>query len=254
MGPGRTFADFARDEASRGKRSLRFDFSGFGTSGRGNSSQGGDLYTDEGACDVQAAIEYLHQEGHEQIFGLGFCAGAWSMMQAEAASDLQRMVAINVALYRQPGPAEPELMKRTRRRLANLSPAHARIPLLQGIVARVLRVGSQSSQPVEWLVRMCNAGVGVRLAYAEFDPGLEYLRGQMAIGLCEQVRHPFEVQTYSGLGHLAEGPSARERLFHDISDYFARADLEGHCQSNCTVGDAGVCEVGPGHATPSKTS
>ena len=226
VGPGRTFADFARDEASRGNTSLRFDFAGFGTSGRGDAVQGGELYTDEGTRDVQAAIEYLRQAGHQQIYALGFCAGAWSMIQADVAPELRAAVAINVALYRQPGPTTPELMKRTCHRLAHISPALARTPLLQGIAARMLGTTSEQCKPMEWLIRLCSTDVRVLLAYAELDPGLDYLNGQMAKGVREQLRRPFTLQTYAGLGHLAEGPSARRRLFRDITDFFAGLDRE----------------------------
>ena len=224
VGPGRTFADFARDEASCGNTSLRFDFAGFGTSGRGDAVQGGELYTDEGARDVQAAIEYLRQAGHRRIYALGFCAGAWSMMQADVASELRAAVAINVALYRQPGPKAPDIMKRTRRRLAHISPTLTRNPFLRAIAARMLPAARERCKPIEWLIRLCSTDVRVLLAYAELDPGLDYLNGQIAKGVRERLRRPFTLQTYAGLGHLAEGPSARTRLFRDISDFFADLD------------------------------
>ena len=226
VGPGRTFADFARDEASRGNTSLRFDFAGFGTSGRGDEAQGGELYTDEGARDVAAAIAHLRQAGYQEIYGLGFCAGAWSMMQTSAAQELRAVAAINVALYRQPGPAVPELVKRTRERLARLSPAVAHHPLLKGVAARMWRTTSKRSEPIEWLIRLCGSEVSVLLAYAELDPGLTYLTRQMANGAREQLRKPFTLKTYADLGHLAEGPSARMRVFRDIADFFASLDRE----------------------------
>ncbi|MEO5492502.1 MAG: hypothetical protein ABIR08_00570 [Sphingomonas sp.] len=227
VGPGRTFADFARDEASRGNTSLRFDFAGFGTSGRGDAAQGGELYTDEGGRDVEAAIAYLRQAGHRQIYGLGFCAGAWSMMQADVAPELRATAAINVALYRQPGLAGPRLATRTRRRLARLAPALARNLLLHRLVGHVRRTASKRREPVEWLIRICNSDVRVLLAYAELDPGLDYLNGQIAQGICDKMQRHFTLKTYSGLGHLAEGPSARTRVFRDITDFFAGLDREG---------------------------
>jgi dienelactone hydrolase len=226
IGPGRTFTDFARDEASRGNTSLRFDFAGFGTSGRGDAAQGGELYTDQGARDVQAAIQHLRQMGYERIYGLGFCAGAWSMMQAEVAPELQAVVAINVALYRQPGIAGPKVATRTRRRLARIAPALVRNLLLHRIAGHVRRTASKRREPVEWLTRLCNSDVRVLLAYSELDPGLDYLNAQIAQGVEEQVRRPFTLQTYAGLGHLAEGPSARTRMFRDITDFFADLDRE----------------------------
>ena len=226
VGPGRTFADFARDEASRGRTSLRFDFAGFGTSGRGNSVQGGELYTDEGSQDVQAAIQYLRQIGHRDIYGLGFCAGAWSMLQGALTSDLQAAVAINVALYRQPAPAAPSLARKAGRRLLRRVPVMARSRLIKKILARLRRKSTRRCEPVEWLIRLCNADTRVLLAFAERDPGLDYLNVQLAKGVHKQLRRPFTVQTYAGLGHLAEGPAARTRVFDEIADFFAGLDGE----------------------------
>jgi dienelactone hydrolase len=226
VGPGRTFTDFARDEASRGHSSLRFDFEGFGTSGRAHVMQGGELYTHEGGRDVQAAIAHLRQAGHQRIYGLGFCAGAWSMMQAEVAPELRAAVAINVALYRQPGPETPDLVRRTRKHLARLSPLLARSAVLQGVAARIRRKDRKYCEAIEWLMRLCSADVRVLLAYADLDPGLDYLTFQMNDIMRGRVDRPFELQVYDGLGHLAEGLSARTRLFEDIGAFFA--DLDRH--------------------------
>ena len=226
VGPGRTFADFARDEASRGNVSLRFDFAGFGTSGRGDAAQGGELYTDDGARDVQAAIDYLRSAGHRRIYGLGFCAGAWSMMQGGVAPELCAVAAINVALYRQPGAPAPEFATRTRRRLGRFSHALARNPLLRRVASRVRRSADRRREPVEWLLRLCRADVRVLLAYADLDPGLRYLNAQLAKGVRDDLRRPFAVLTYVGLGHLAEGPSPRARVFDDIATFFSDLDHE----------------------------
>lgn len=230
VGPGRTFADFARDEASRGNVSLRFDFAGFGTSGRGDGVQGGEPYSDEGGRDVQAAFEYLRQAGHRHVYGLGYCAGAWSMMQTAIAPELRAAVAVNVQLYRQPGPTVPDLATLTRQRLIRIAPALKRNPLVRKVVARVRRTASARGEPIEWLVRLCSTDVRLLLAFADIDPGLEYLNGQLAKGVSKQLRRPFTLQTYAGLGHLAEGPSARTRLFGDITDFFAGLDREARVE------------------------
>ena len=220
VGPGRTFADFARDEAARGNTSLRFDFAGFGTSGRGDAVQGGELYSDEGSRDVQAAIEYLRGAGHRHIYSLGFCAGAWSMIHGSCnAPELRAAVAINVALYRQPNPPPPRFAKRARESLA-------RAALMEKIAARVRRKTTKRREPVDWLIRLCGSTAQVLLAYDDVDPGLAYLKSHLANGFREQLRQPFDVQTYAGLGHLAEGPLARTRLFSDIADFFADLDRE----------------------------
>ena len=220
VGPGRTFADFARDEAARGNTSLRFDFAGFGTSGRGEAVQGGELYSDEGSRDVQAAIQHLREAGHRRIYSLGFCAGAWSMMQGGLAPELRAAVAINVALYREPNPPASRFARRTRQGLAGAA-------MMKKIAARLRRKTTKRREPVEWLIRLCASNARVLLAYADVDPGLDYLNGQLAKGFGEQLRQPFDVRTYPGLGHLAEGPSERSRLFSDIADYFAGLDQDG---------------------------
>jgi hypothetical protein len=93
------------------------------------------------------------------------------------------------------------------------------------ITAQVRRTPSKRGQPVEWLIRLCHQA-RVLLAYAEPDPGLDYLNHQIAKGVGEQLPRPFTVQTYAGLGHLADEPSARTRLFRDIAKFFAELDRE----------------------------
>lgn len=248
VGPGRTFTNFARDEAGRGNTSLRFDFAGFGTSGRGAAMQGGELNTNQGSRDVLAAIEYLRNAGHHQIYALGFCAGGWSLMQAEVAPELRALVAINVALYRQPIAGGPGLLDEAGRQRGGVLSALAQRPLAQRITTRLIRALGKRREPIEWLSRLCSADVRVLLAYADLDPGLEYLNSQLAKGLAEQLRQPFRLQVYAGLGHLAEGPLARARLFQDIAEFFA--DLDRHCSLAAPRSIDLTC-VGPG-ATPNQ--
>lgn len=59
----------------------------------------------------------------------------------------------------------------------------------------MLRKTSERCEPMEWLIRLCSTVVRVLLAYAELDPGLDYLNGQMAKGVREQLRRPFTPQT-----------------------------------------------------------
>lgn len=232
VGPGRTFADFARDEASRGNTTLRFDFSGFGTSGRGDAVQGGENYTANGKRDVRSAIRYLRQAGHRHIFGVGFCAGAWSMIHAAVGAEVSAAVTINVALYEQRNPRISKFAKALLPRgLARFSPALAGELLVRKIAARAQRKSHKRREPIDWLVKLCNSDTRVLLAFADCDPGLHYLKGQLNRGLHKQVRRPFRVQIYDGLGHLAEGPSARTRLFQDIADFFAELDREAHPDS-----------------------
>ena len=225
VGPGRTFIDFARDEASRGRRALRFDFAGFGTSQRRADGQGGELYTDTGRDDVAEAIDHLRRSGHANIVLLGFCAGAWSMMQAGPLPGVQGAAAINVALYRQRGALPDAHAGEANAGQARWLPALAKLPLLKRFAAWLARSSRTKRPPVEWLEALCDAQVDVLLAYANLDPGYEYLAKQLESGLGAKLRQRrFRLEVYEGLGHLVEGAQPRARMFEDVAAFFVAID------------------------------
>ena len=225
VGPGRTFTDFARDEASCGRACLRFDFAGFGSSHWRALAQGGELYSDSGSDDVNAALEHLRRNGHERVVMLGFCAGAWSMLQAGARPGVVAAAAINVALYWQPTAAPDARAGIARRAIAAWLPALARWRAFRRVVARLSPYSMTKRRPVEWVEVLCASDVDVLLAYAESDPGLEYLNRQFHNGLRASLRRGrLSLKVYEGLGHLAEGSAARSQVFDDVAAFFAQID------------------------------
>jgi alpha-beta hydrolase superfamily lysophospholipase len=223
IGPGRSFTDFARDEAARGRVSMRFDFAGFGTSPSRGNAPGAALYTNDGRDDVADAVADLHRHGHQRIVMLGFCAGAWSMMQAGPLAGVLGAAAINVALYRNPDPvpnevdADPAFLRWLR--------SKDRRGWLRRMGVRLERTSSTKRPPIEWLQALWRADVAVLLAYADVDDGLDYLTRQLASGLRLQLaRGRLALKVYEGLGHLIEGGPPRRRMFEDISAFFVELD------------------------------
>ncbi len=72
VGPFRIFVDLARELASAGFLSLRFDLSGLGDSEVANSDVR--LDGERAPGDIRAAMETLREQGHEQFVLVGFCS------------------------------------------------------------------------------------------------------------------------------------------------------------------------------------
>ena len=113
---------------------------------------------------------------------------------------------------------------------------------MKKIAARIRHKTSRRREPVEWLIRLCGTDARILLAYADVDPGLVYLNGQLAKGFREKLRQPFDVQTYEGLGHLADGTSARSRLFTDIGKFFAGLDHDAALRAASRYASTSVSE------------
>lgn len=240
VGPGRTFCDFARDDAARGQTSLRFDFAGLGSSARRDGAETV-FYTDPVQDDIIAAVKWLRRKGHRHIHALGFCAGAWSMLQAGPLPGLDAVVGINVAFYRQPGPAMP-VAPPPWRRWSRYTPRLLRAWFRA--LRRSLRKPPSAGEPMRWLARLCDARLSVMLPYADHDFGLELLRQHLARPPHDRLRPRLRIEIYPGLGHLMEGSAARERMFADIADHFAV--LSGSRTSSDFGAPAGFVGTSPG--------
>ena len=224
VGPGRTFTNFARDEAARGRASLRFDLAGFGTSDRRGGPPGGEVYTLPGRADVVDAVTHLRREGHQSIAMLGFCANAWAMVHAGPLPGVRAAMALNVALYVEPGRAadhDPLMPVNAPKWLSNLVGEL----LLKRIVRKLRRIVNLKTQPVGWLEKFGADGVHVALAFSEQDPGQIYLKRQLGRALrSAMARGLLELRGYRGLGHLLENPIARAKAFDDFGEFMRRIE------------------------------
>lgn len=224
VGPGRSFAQFARDEASRGRRSVRLDLAGFGTSDRRVNPFGGEVYTLSGCVDVADAVNHLRCHGHDAIAMLGFCASAWSMIQAGPLPGVCAAMAINVALYVDPGHVAdfsaggPSTAPQWLRSLLG-------DPLSRRVIGKLRQIANARKLPVGWLEQFGRADADVLLAFSDHDPGEAYLRRQLGRVLRRQVNDGLlRIRSYPGLGHLLEQPNARAQAFADVSAFLQDLD------------------------------
>lgn len=249
VGPGRAFTNFARDEAARGRASLRFDMAGFGTSDRRGGPPGGEVYELSGRADVVDAVAHLYDRGHQAIAMLGFCANAWSMVHGGPLPGVRAVMALNVALYVDPGRVvdqDPLVPLDAPKWLSDLvGPL-----LLKRIVRKLRRIANFKMQPVGWLEQLCAANVNVALAFSEHDLGQTYVKRQLNRMLRRAMsRGLLELHGYQDLGHLLENPVARAKAFDDLSAFMRR--VEGTPQAGLRASANAATAATP---TPASTS
>jgi hypothetical protein len=226
VGPGRSFTNFARDEASRGRRSVRLDLAGFGTSDRRTNPFGGEVYTLSGRVDVADAVNHLRNHGHDAIAMLGFCASAWSMIQAGPLPGVRAAMALNVALYVDPGRAAefsaggPSTAPRWLRALLG-------DPLSRRVIGKLRRIANARKQPIGWLEQFGESGVSVLLAFSDHDPGQVYVKRQLGRVLKGHLKSGLlRLRAHVGLGHLLEQPTARAQAFSEMSEFLRTIDRQ----------------------------
>lgn len=93
-GPGRLWAQAARELAPRGVVSVRADRSCIGDD-TGPAQRGEPRpYTDACVADVTAPATYLRRHGLG-VVGVGVCAGAWSLLRAACGGVFDEVIAVN---------------------------------------------------------------------------------------------------------------------------------------------------------------
>jgi len=225
VGPGRLFPEFARREAGRGKVSVRFDFSGFSTSGRRFAGHGGEFYSLSNQLDILDAVRQLQRERPEGAMLLGFCAGAWSMIQAGPQPGVVAAAAINVALYRQPDYVLKEYLLGPGSVWSRGLSFLRRFGSLSRTIDSAERNSSFRSGPMRWLKKYRESGVPLLLSFGASDLGLIYLQRRLGTAHDDERRHGrLALRSYDGLGHLTEGAPARGRMLAEVSEFFDAVD------------------------------
>jgi alpha-beta hydrolase superfamily lysophospholipase len=98
VGPHRLYVRLAREAASLGCASLRFDFEGIGDSVLRSDGVENEPYPDWALANLQAAVSLMRAEGCTEVILLGVCSGAQTAFQAgHELPDLpvDRLVLIN---------------------------------------------------------------------------------------------------------------------------------------------------------------
>lgn len=210
-GPGNAFVSFARDEAAKGRASLRFDLSGFGMNAPRPGHQPGEIYTATGGHDVARGVAALQRFGYQSVVVVGFCAGGWAALRARPVIPAVAVVAINVELY-----ARSSAWMR-RRQAASWTRTQVR--RLRAGWRKLTRASDVRPAAARWIRQLVRAGTDVHLVYDENDAGHAHWKSFVVPRLRRQLRTgQVSVTTYPALGHLTEGPDGDAMLAH-LSTY-----------------------------------
>lgn len=250
IGDGRVFVLFARRLAALGIASLRMDLSGLGDAAPAAQTITLDtIYSDTSCNDAAAGADWLVAHGHARVVTFGVCGGAFVGLHACARHpnivggfgvNLQKFIWDGAA--REPGAqqfASSKVYWRSALTGAKWSRAlHGRSHPLR--IARVLgrrltrrcwlatigwiehRTGwPLTRNEVRDIVRTLHAkGVQMRLAYGEFDVGLDEARVQFGARLGALLRYPrVYAVTLPKLDHALFTRPAREAVMADAEKW-----------------------------------
>ena len=221
VGPGRIMVDLGRREAAAGRASLRFNFSGFGSSSRRPRESWADFYHPSAPAEVGAAVDFLRSVGHERVVVTGFCAGAWAALRMAPRPEVAGIVAINIQLMirsRLPHRRSWPDMRASQQVQARVAREHQVVRVIE----KLEHVFPLPSAPMRWIGRHQSSGTPVTLVYDDADLGLDYYRARerRPFGVRRRSRRP-DVRAYADLGHLPAG-RARDRMLADLHELTAR--------------------------------
>jgi hypothetical protein len=224
VGPGRSFVDFARDQAAAGASSVRFDFSGFGTSRRRPGQIWNGHYTPDGSEDINVVIDHVITRPGASVVLIGFCSSAWSMLRAGARPEITAVAVMNVHVY-VPDRRGSILNRVARSPFERFVDRHFAPNQFAKVFHRIYRTFPLPSVPFRWIDALLDSGVRVMMYFDSHDAGFEYLQRRMpARWRGARDSGQLDVHTYGALGHSLEGSADRARLMHDLADHLAMLD------------------------------
>jgi len=220
--PGKVFVDFARDEASRGHASLRFDLSSNGLSPQRKRQGHGELNGKYGPIDVALAVDWM-QSKHTNLSLLGFCSGAIASINVAPRATVHSVIAINPPVF------IPRHSWRT-------SDGHSGSELWKAINAvdrrrigerlrwKFRRDWCRWSPSLRLLAKHRQRGTRVLLQYDDVDPGWIYLRRISKALRSTGKDRTIEVEVYSNIGHLLDRPDGRRQVIADALAFGTRME------------------------------
>ncbi|MCU1392761.1 MAG: alpha/beta superfamily hydrolase [Ilumatobacteraceae bacterium] len=225
VGPGRCFVEFMRTQATLGYCSLRLDLSGFGTSPRrpGRETWSG-YYSHDGSVDYNTAIDFVLARHDPEVVLLGFCATAWSAIQAGPRPEIVGIAALNLHLH-------------VRDRRASIF-NNDDLTWLEQIVDRRLDRNRRTrlyhavyrrsrllpSTPIRWVTELLRRGTRIIFLY-DVGHEIEYLDRRMPTSWHARLSTgQMRIRTYAMLGHALEGPRDRDRALADLVSELAELD------------------------------
>jgi dienelactone hydrolase len=218
--PGRSFVELARDEAARGRVTLRFDLSSNGLSRRVRNEGWGELHSRSSGSEIRAALDWLEAHGERKIILVGFCAAAVASVRVAVSPFTRAIVAVNPALF-VPGQSWRTFDGMTGSRLRKLidkrdlhhfverSRWHYRVEIVPPLAA------------VRRLMKKKADGVRVLLQFETTDVGFTYLK-RIGGSALHRATDQITITSYEDLGHTLTGLPARARLFADLRAFINR--------------------------------
>ncbi len=219
IGPARAWVAWARQWASIGIASLRFDLSGIGDSNPQNGAGPGAGYPIQAIEDFRTVIGELRQRGLTPAVAVGLCSGAFLSLDAAAANaGFTGIVSINPQLFYLPdAPGSADRLLRA------APPTH---PWVQRFLENT-RVGRRLAKelpyPAWWVLDRlglqpapirgavaASARARVLLIFGEDNLGLRNLRRRTSSRILREWRESGRMIIVPGLDHSMFAPQARE--------------------------------------------
>ncbi|WP_250493407.1 alpha/beta hydrolase [Caballeronia sp. GAWG1-1] len=241
VGDSRLSVRIARELASRGIASLRFDARGRGDSPLPSGDVQSDtpfgrIYNVVATEDTGVAARWLSRQGYKTIYAFGICSGAYHALKAAVSeSVITGVISVNIPTFKRPEDKTPEALREsTRNSMAGyafsmLDPQKWKAILrgdknllrvmgfiggymltrARSRVVDVLRLDSLSKTPPEQattpmpIIRALDArGVNTVLVYGAYDAGLDLLAAHCGkLGARLKRLRSVRVATYADVDH-----------------------------------------------------
>jgi pimeloyl-ACP methyl ester carboxylesterase len=221
VGPGRAWVEYARHLNLAGYGTLRLDLRGWGESPLAPDGSFGVSYDPHTEDDIIDAVADLRARGAERIVLVGLCWSSWMALRAVLRSAVEGVYALNASFAWHRGIAPGQNEEESLRENAGL---YARVRLGERLhVWPVLDVLGLHSHNTRWLDRLGRTRVPIRLAFAEGDIGLTYLR--------QRLPRPLQRLIDGGTVTLVEIPGIDHQMHREWLRPVVAADLASFVSS-----------------------
>jgi len=233
VGPHRTYVQLARQLASRGIASIRFDRSGIGDS---EPRTDGLRFAEAAVVEAREAMDLLQERlGIERFLLVGICSGATQALVVAAGDPRTAgVIAVN--------PQQPGIVRSLAARagLRKLRRYYWRVVLRHPfeITSALVRHGSRDQggggvggtaqgRPTArdiagFLDSLLDRGVHLRLVYSESERALDYLYVLLGADLERLRRRGLEVDVVRGADHVFSIPENQAALWATLEPGIAR--------------------------------
>jgi pimeloyl-ACP methyl ester carboxylesterase len=236
VGPARMWVDLSRQWAADGARVLRLDLSGIGDSGVRPGQAREITYAPEAIDDIVTAATAISPDDPSNVILVGFCAGAYAVMEAALRLLPSAVIVLNPLPYFDPPESAAGSDHDTARRLSQNRPTWlrrvARNPLAQRTrsrtpeaVWRLLHHLRVLQSPAAGFAALVDGGVHLSVVCSADDAEV-YVRmsGRELARLTRTRRFSFVADPE--LSHVLKSRYERERCADMLTERVRRARVE----------------------------